>query len=139
MPSNWPRGGVKFGDSTDLNRWWGCEISFNAEIDKSFVVKNIKRGAIPVSTLKHAINDKLKGIVNQAIEIIRDDWAKYDQKKKEEERVNNTFTGHEEAEDIAKNTAVQKNSLTKDKDPKELTKAAAENLLTNQQKQMRAQ
>ena len=53
--------------------------------------------------------------------------------------MNNTFTGHEEAENIAKNTAVQKNSLTKDKDPKELTKAAAENLLTNQQKQMRAQ
>jgi len=139
IPSNWPRGGVKFNDNMDLNRWWGCEISFNAEIDKSFVVKNIKRGAIPVSALKSAINDKLKGITNQALEIVRDDWDKYDQKKKEEERVNNTFTGHEEAENIAKNTAVQKNSLTKDKDPKELTKAAAENLLTNQQKQMRAQ
>ena len=139
IPPNWPRGGVSFSDNTDKNRWWGCEISFHAEIDKSFVVKNIKRGAIPTLTLRHAINDKIKGMINQALETVNDDWAKHDQKVVEEKKKDNTATGHEDAEKIAKNTSVQKNILTKDKDPKQLTQEAAENLLTDQQKQMRAQ
>ena len=139
IPPFWPRGGVSFSDNTDANRWWGCEILFNAEIDKSFIVKNIKRGAVPVLTLRHAINDKIKGITKQALEKVRDDWAKYEQEKKDEEKKNKTFTGHEEAENIAKKTPQEKNTLTKDKDPKKLTQEATDKLLTEQQKQMRAQ
>jgi len=138
IPPNWPRGGVNFNEQ-DKNRWWGCEVSFDAVLDKSFTVKNIKRGAIPSLALKHSINDKIKGIVKQALEDIVDDWEKHDQKVEENKKIDNTATGHETAEGIAKNTTVQKNTLTKDKDPKKLTSEAAEKVLSEQQKQIRAQ
>jgi len=139
IPPNWPRGGVSFSDNTDKNRWWGCEISFEAIMDKSFTVKNIKRGAVPVSSLKQAINDKIKGIVKQAIETVDDDWGKHDQKEKEKNKSKGTFTGHEDAEDAAKNTPVQTNVLTIGQDSKKLIQNAAEKLLTDKQKQIRAQ
>ena len=43
----------RFGRQSDTkDRWWGCEIHFDPELDESFAVKNIKRGAVPTLNLK---------------------------------------------------------------------------------------
>ncbi len=140
IPANWPKGGVNFGGNTEYNRWWGCEISFNACHDTSFTVKNIKRGAQPVIELRRAINDKIKGIVKQCIEQVQDDWSENDRIEIENQQNNTqTFTGHETAENVAKNTATEANQLTKGKDKNELIKDAADKLLTDKQKQIRAE
>ena len=49
----------KSGDK-ELSRFIGCEISFDAELDTEFAVKNIKRGAVPVRELKGKILDLIK-------------------------------------------------------------------------------
>ena len=118
IPANWPRGGVNFGGNMEVNRWWGCEISFNAIHDTNFTVKNIKRGAQPLTELKRAINDKIKGIVKQSIEQIQDDWDQYAQEIIDNQNNTETSTGHETAENVAKNTATEANQLTKGKDKK---------------------
>lgn len=96
----------------EIDRWWGCEISFNAVLDKSFCVKNIKRGAVPVKDLKDAIYSRIKPTIDRYLEIIREDWKSHDEKKKEEELKKNsdslTFTGHETAEKIAKVNNIKK-------------------------------
>lgn len=46
----WPGGSFE-----EIDRWWGCEISFHAELDREFTVKNIKRGAIPAKVLKKTL------------------------------------------------------------------------------------
>ena len=43
----------------DRDRWWGCEIMFDAAIDSSFSVKNIKRGANPEPALKNLIKESI--------------------------------------------------------------------------------
>jgi hypothetical protein len=140
IPANWPKGGVNFGGNTEYNRWWGCEISFNACHDTSFTVKNIKRGAQPVIELRRAINDRIKGIVKQCIEQVQDDWSENDRIEVENQQNNTqTFTGHETAENVAKNTATEANQLTKGRDKNELIKDAADKLLTDKQKQIRAE
>jgi hypothetical protein len=59
----------------DVNRWIGCEISFDAELDHEFEVKNIKRGAKPVRELKDKIVERISPTFTTLRAKIRDKWA----------------------------------------------------------------
>lgn len=62
--------------SLDLDRWWGCEISFPPELDSYFQVRYIKRGAEPIASLRDQIREVISRTVRTARNIIREDWAK---------------------------------------------------------------
>ena len=57
-----------------VNRFIGCEISFNAELDSDFEVKNIKRGAKPVGELKKKLVECIAPTLRSQREIIRNRW-----------------------------------------------------------------
>ncbi|EJV56048.1 hypothetical protein IEO_05549 [Bacillus wiedmannii] len=60
--------GVRGQSSYDVkDRFWGCEISFPAELDEYFHVRYIKRGAEPVPSLR----DKIRQVISPAIESLR--------------------------------------------------------------------
>ena len=77
------------GDESDRNvsRFIGCEISFNAELDQEFAVKNIKRGAVPIRGLKKQIVEILRPTFKSKLDIIRDKWKEITREK--EENTNN--------------------------------------------------
>lgn len=60
--------------SLDIDRWWGCEISFPPELDSYFQVRYIKRGAEPVAELRDKIRDAIDNVVKMARNTIRADW-----------------------------------------------------------------
>lgn len=91
--------GVQPGnEKEDLDRFWGCEISFSPELDECFQVRNVKRGAEPTNGLR----DKLKEIVNKTVETlrkqIRSQWDKNEAAEQQEDGV------HKEAEEVAAKT-----------------------------------
>lgn len=67
----------------NITRFIGCEISFKAELDIDFAVKNIKRGAVPVRELKTRIIDSLAPTFNTQRQIIRDRWNEVERQKEE--------------------------------------------------------
>ena len=69
----------------EIDRWWGCEIEFGAELDSSFEVKNIKRGARPEAQLLVAIKEKIGPTRLSVLEQVKEVWKKEDDKKKDEE------------------------------------------------------
>jgi len=62
--------------SEPIDRFWGCEICFEPELDRSFTVKNIKRGAVPSVELKKTIAEKIGPWIKQQREIISDFWRR---------------------------------------------------------------
>ena len=100
----------------EIDRWWGCEISFDAILDKSFAVKNIKRGAVPVATLKQTINDKIVPTIKVFREEVSEHWKRRrlerTQEKLAQQTEDATATGHEEAESVAKKSETQKTKAT---------------------------
>ena len=76
------------GGESDRNvsRFIGCEISFTAELDQEFAVKNIKRGAVPVRELKKKIVEVLRPTFLTKLEIIRNRWTEI--KREREENTN---------------------------------------------------
>lgn len=57
-----------------IDRYIGIEVSFPAELDKYFQVRNVKRGAEPVSKLREELREWLKLPVIQARKEIRLHW-----------------------------------------------------------------
>lgn len=106
--------------SLDIDRWWGCEISFPPELDNYFQVRYIKRGAEPVTFLRDQIRDVITKAVETAREIIRQDWAK---KTTEEEAKAGDFGKAETA------MAQADRVLPKGKKGKNLTRAEEESAL----------
>lgn len=100
----------------EIDRWWGCEISFDAVLDSEFTVKNIKRGAVPVKELKKLIAEKIEPTRHTALEKVREVWRK----AKTESMVTGSedidTTAHADAERTAKETKLPKNQIDKDKD-----------------------
>ncbi|MBP7508121.1 MAG: ATP-binding protein [Prolixibacteraceae bacterium] len=92
----------------DKDRWWGCEILFNPELDEHFTVKNIKRGAIPAKELKVALYQLIKPVRERCIEEVQAYWARY----KLELEVHETASTdglpatHQVVETIAKTTKI---------------------------------
>lgn len=58
------RGVAKF---LEIDRWWGCEISFPPELDDYFHVRYIKRGAEPVPSLR----DQIRTVIGPAVMALR--------------------------------------------------------------------
>jgi hypothetical protein len=94
----------------DKDRWWGCEICFEPELDRSFTVKNIKRGAVPSTDLKKLIGDRLKPFIRQRRLEISDDWRPTNKPKEKEPQGGG---GHGLAEAIAGKTPLPKGKIVK--------------------------
>ena len=75
----------------NVSRFIGCEISFTAELDQEFAVKNIKRGAVPVRELKKKIVEILRPTFLTKLETIRNRWAEI--KREREENTNDENEG----------------------------------------------
>jgi hypothetical protein len=74
------RGIAKFDE---LDRFWGCEISFPPELDEYFHIRYIKRGAEPVPSLRDKIREKLATVVAQQRKEISDRFKKTASEKAE--------------------------------------------------------
>lgn len=61
-----------------IDRYIGIEVSFPAELDSYFQVRNVKRGAEPVSKLREELREWLKRPVLQARKEIRLHWKEVD-------------------------------------------------------------
>lgn len=99
----------------EIDRWWGCEVSFDAVLDKEFTVKNIKRGAVPVKELKKLLSDKIEPTRKTSLVKVREVWNAAKAQKKVQSHDATTITGHEEAEDVAKATKIPLNVIDRGK------------------------
>jgi hypothetical protein len=103
----------------DLDRWWGCEIMFDAWLDDRFDVSNVK-GATPTEKLMETIKKTLLPSRQTATEEIQTSHSKFRaSKKKEEDRRRKEADErrkHQEAEDIAANSPTGQHHLHSDKD-----------------------
>lgn len=104
----------------ELDRFWGCEILFEPELDTAFTVKNIKRGAAPLSELKKTIEEKIGPTIKAARQKISDHWKSNEVSKPSE--------GGEKlkpVERIGKDTKLPPGKLFRDKPIEELVKKGA--------------
>lgn len=97
----------------EIDRWWGCEISFDAVLDREFTVKNIKRGALPIKELKKAIQEKIRPTRKTCLEKVRDLWSK---NRAIENNDNASNMTHSVAENVAKKVKTPANVIDKKKD-----------------------
>ena len=101
----------------EIDRWWGCEISFPPELDQDFQVRYIKRGAEPTADLKDQIRQAIEGTVRTARKMVQEFW---DANESEESK---RFGNFGKAEDtMAKAGSI----LWKSRKGKELTEAEEE-------------
>lgn len=80
--------------SLDIDRWWGCEISFPPELDHDFQVRYIKRGAEPIADLRDQIRDVIQDVVQTARKLVQETWSA---NKAEESRHDGNFRKAEKA------------------------------------------
>lgn len=71
----------------DIDRFWGCEISFPPELDDYFQVRYIKRGAEPVEGLKEQIRTEIMKYIPSARKMIRELFAKNEAANKQDQDV----------------------------------------------------
>lgn len=100
----------------NIDRFWGCEIHFDAVLDRAFTVKNIKRGAVPNSVLKGVIKSKITPTRKKFLEIVREKWAATKTEERERETANtedilNRAPEHKLAETIAQKSNVGKSVI----------------------------
>ena len=101
----------------DKDRFWGCEIHFEPGLDRSFHVKNIKRGAVPSTELKKAIAEKIGPWIKKQREIISDYWKKKDSQPDPTEDLPIGGAAHTRSEKIAAKAGVPEGRIAKGKDP----------------------
>ncbi|WP_405852428.1 ATP-binding protein [Streptomyces sp. NBC_00090] len=63
-------------------RYIAIEISFTAELDEFFQVRNVKRGAEPVTRLRNELRDWLKLPVLRARKVIREYWGEVETRER---------------------------------------------------------
>lgn len=63
----------------EIDRWWGCEICFSAELDNWFQVRNVKRGAAPLKELREELIRRIGPVRKSMLEEIRNYWDKLDE------------------------------------------------------------
>ena len=118
---HWKAAGQGWAQFEEKDRWWGCEIQFDAVLDRAFTVKNIKRGADPVRELKKAIKKQIMPTRNSVLEEVDRVWqlAKL-AKRSDSGREGGGGTGrpddHAAAELIAKQTPTDRSELDREKD-----------------------
>ena len=57
-----------------IDRWWGCEINFEPELDECWEVRNIKRGARPIKELRDTLRDLLTPKIRELRKKIQNYW-----------------------------------------------------------------
>ena len=57
-----------------IDRWWGCEIKFEPELDECWEVRNIKRGATPIKELRDELKKRLTPKINELRKEIQYHW-----------------------------------------------------------------
>ena len=57
-----------------IDRWWGCEINFEPELDECWEVKNVKRGARPTEELRKELRGRLISEISKMRKEIQDHW-----------------------------------------------------------------
>lgn len=129
----WPKAAFE-----DIDRWWGCEISFDAILDRDFTVKNIKRGAVPVKELKQSIAERIAPTRKTAVETVRQDWKKETSDKNNTPSALITTTQHEGAEKVAKAAPTPVNQIDKGKDTDEETRKFVDNWLKDADEKTKA-
>lgn len=82
----------------DMDRFWGCEISFSPELDECFQVRNVKKGAEPTNGLRDKLKEKIFKTVQTLRNQIQSHWDLIKAAELHESGV------HKEAEDIASKT-----------------------------------
>ncbi len=58
----------------EIDRWWGCEISFEPELDECWEIKNIKRGARPTEELREKLKEILAPKIRELRKEIQNHW-----------------------------------------------------------------
>jgi len=115
-----PKGWSRF---EDIDRWWGCEVLFDAHLDRAFSVKNIKDGAQPLPDLMETIKGNILPSRKTATEKIKDTFTETTRRERAEEQrqanEEDMRRVHAEAERIAKKTATPNPQLGADLDPDE--------------------
>ena len=71
-------------------RFIGMEISFNAEVDKLFKVKNIKRGALPYGELNDDLKELMQPTLRTQLDNIKNRWDEIEAEKKKTVQASNT-------------------------------------------------
>ena len=102
--------------SDDKDRFWGCEIHFEPCLDRSFHVKNIKRGAVPSTELKKAIAEKIVPWIRKQREAISDHWKKKHSEPESGEEIPVGGGGHTRSERIAAEASVPEGRIAQGKD-----------------------
>jgi len=136
----WKSAGEGWPQFENIDRWWGCEIHFDAVLDRAFTVKNIKRGALPNKLLKEAIKGQIQATRETCLKKVRDLWKKNSLKDRERNAKNKEVQragDHERAEAIAKKTPLETSEIDKDKqieiETKEFMKKKGERYNAEQQ------
>jgi len=115
-PSGWSR-------FEDTDRWWGCEIQFDAWLDRAFAVKNIKDGAIPLPELMETIKKNILPSRQSATEEIQNTFAATKSRERSESARSSAAEEmrriHAEAERVARDTSGPEPQLGRDLDPDE--------------------
>jgi hypothetical protein len=105
------------------DRWWGCEILFDAHLDRAFAVKNIKDGAQPLPELMETLKAQMLPSRKTALEKIKTLFAKSKAAAKAEAKRKSAEEdmrrAHAEAERIARKTATGLHQFGADLDPEE--------------------
>lgn len=105
--------------SIDIDRWWGCEISFPPELDSYFQIRYIKRGAEPVNELRDKIREEIDSVVKTARNRVRKDWQKrqsednkeagvFEQAEKTMEKANSVLPRSKKGQNLSEEQADQK-------------------------------
>jgi hypothetical protein len=58
----------------EVDRFWGCEICFEPELDNWFQVKNIKRGAAPLNELRLELQERINRIRRTLVKEVQSFW-----------------------------------------------------------------
>ncbi len=117
---HWKSAGKGWPIFEAIDRFWGCEIHFDAVLDRAFTVKNIKRGAEPNKELKKTIKALLLPSRETALDKIRAHWkAVQDQidikeiREQEHDPLGRS-NEHKKAEKIVKDTSTDKSKIDED-------------------------
>jgi hypothetical protein len=58
----------------EVDRWWGCEISFDAVLDNWFQVRNVKRGAAPIKELREELENRINPVRTSLVKKVQEYW-----------------------------------------------------------------
>jgi hypothetical protein len=103
----------------EIDRWWGCEICFEAELDNWFQVKNIKRGAAPLKELREELEKQVNPKRASLVKEVQKYWDKIEEPPSPPTGVV-VPTTHGKSTKIASDTIHDikpKDNLSKDKEP----------------------